>query len=90
MQTMALEITEKTYPIAVACLPDMFLTIPVNQVYGCFLVINEIGVLKTEETGMPIKHIAISNTWYDKETFLMRYQPKDQLPFNPFFLVTHN
>lgn len=42
IKTMALKITEETYPIAVACLPDGFALIRKKFVLGHYLVINDL------------------------------------------------
>lgn len=42
IQTKALVINEKTYPIAVALLKGGFLTVPEEETYGCVVVINQI------------------------------------------------
>lgn len=42
IKTMAIKITEETYPIAVACLPDGFVHVKKKFVLGSFLVINDL------------------------------------------------
>ena len=40
IKQMAIHITHKTYPIAIACLPAGFAEHPMNRVLGCVLLIN--------------------------------------------------
>ena len=42
IKTMAVEINEATYPIAVACLPAGFAMLKKNEVFGSYLVINHL------------------------------------------------
>ena len=44
IKTMAVEITENTYPIAVACLPPKFALIRKKLVLGSYLVINDLQI----------------------------------------------
>ena len=70
--TMALEINEKTYPIAVACLPPVFATIPFKDVDGHYLVINRLEARrspknKTQQT------LTVGNSWMRAEQFKKTY-----------------
>lgn len=42
IKTMAIKITEETYPIAVACLPDGFVHTKKKFVLGSYLIINDL------------------------------------------------
>lgn len=69
--TMAIAITDKTYPIAVACLPGEFVTVPRSAAYGCFLVINEIQPRDIPLERSPIT--VLENSWLTREDFEDRY-----------------
>ena len=47
IKTMAVEINDNTYPIAVACLPAGFAMLKKTEVYGSYLVINHLLVDRT-------------------------------------------
>lgn len=57
---LALEITEENYSIAAAFLPQGFTTIPVKNVIGYFVVLNERKVQIEVDTGM-VAGVAIGN-----------------------------
>lgn len=68
IKTLAVEITENTYPIAVACLPARFAMVPFSKVDGCILVINEYRAASYCETsGREI--LVVENGWFPKEEF---------------------
>lgn len=72
IKTMAVKITEKTYPIAVACLAAEFLTASPKETYGHYLVINRV-VPETSETG-PMKAFYMQNKTYSEEAFRASYE----------------
>lgn len=74
IKTMAVIISEETYPIAVACLAHGFATIPFGKVVGSILVINEICTKPYKNrNGEPI--LTISNSWMDADDFTDLYKP---------------
>ena len=73
LQTMAVRITEKTYPIVAACLPSAFMTVPLLEVWGCYLVINETSVVNASAETHDL-HFDVDNVWYGKEEFLETYR----------------
>ena len=61
IKTLACRIDENTYPIAVACLPGGFATIPFARVNGCYLVLNEITAIIRGTDTSPTA--ALTNGW---------------------------
>ena len=73
VRTLCTEITERTYPIAVACLPGGFVLRSQDEVLGRMLVINGLGSRKVKEYGKrPI--VVLENTWMETERFNEIYQ----------------
>ncbi len=70
LPTMAVKITEKTYPIAAACLWPGKKTVPLEDVLGYYLVINEL-----ETSAFAKKEIfpEYSNHWISKRDFKKLY-----------------
>lgn len=76
LRTMAVKISKKTYPIACACLPAVFATIPLEKVLGHYLVINELEAKHIKSEGeRPI--LIVSNTWMTEKVFEEIYLFKD-------------
>ena len=74
IKTMAVIISEETYPIAVACLAHGFATIPFGKVVGSILVINEICTKPNKKrNGEPI--LTLSNSWMSTDDFADMYRP---------------
>lgn len=71
VKTMALKITEKSHPVAVACLGPWFLDRTVKSVTDSYLVINEIGSFGTDGDA---KTMTISNRLYTREEFAQIYE----------------
>lgn len=77
---MAIRITEKTHPIAVASLPPGFAMIPKKEVLGTFLIINEISGRRPRIGGRSIDGrgvadmIAIGNSHMDEKDFFAAYK----------------
>lgn len=67
VKTMALKITEKSYPVAVACLPAGFMNIAPKETFGNYLVINEVAV-ESSEDGVD-KILRVGNGHYEAELF---------------------
>lgn len=70
IKTMALKITEKSYPVAVACLSGSFAIDSPKHAMGRYLVINEVNTISTEFE----KAFALSNRLYTKEEFAEIYE----------------
>ena len=69
--TMAIKITAKNYPVAVACLPGAFATFSRDIVIGNYLVINKLSAMPTKDRGT----IAyLGNTWLAEEIFRRQYK----------------
>lgn len=68
--TMAIKITEATHPIAIACLPPVFATLPKSEVFGSYLVINEIFVQAGKGETMLL---SIGNVWMSEDDFREKY-----------------
>ena len=66
--TMAMRITEDTYPIAVACLPAVVATMPVKNVVGKYLVINDLSTRHTKD-GAARFSLEVGNSWMPKRVF---------------------
>lgn len=87
IQMLALEITEKTYPIAAGFLGGGFLAVPEKDTYGCVVIINEIVTPVARPKGSqgprimyggPRRYrddrsISFENTWFERETFDAEY-----------------
>lgn len=76
-KTMAIQINENTYPIAVACLSSSFARQPMSTVMNCYLVINELGV-KSSLPFTGAKDFTLSNTFYTPDDFNDRYEIVDE------------
>jgi hypothetical protein len=79
LKTMAMIIDANTYPIAVACLPGPFATLPFGEVDGHVLVINEFvvahrpyGVRYTSLPGRQ-RDVTLSNSWMSIDVFEKEY-----------------
>ena len=86
IKTLACRIDENTYPIAVACLPGGFATIPFAKVNGCYLVLNEITAITRGTDTSPVA--ALTNGWLKSYEFDSRWRlwAKDDALF-PFYEV---
>ena len=74
IKTMAVQINETTYSLAVACLPGGFATIPFSKVVGCFLVINDLEITHEHKNeAHPIA--AFGNSWMSEAHFRGKYRP---------------
>ena len=67
IKTLACLIDENTYPIAVACLPGGFATIPFARVDGCYLVLNEMTAITRGTDTSPVA--ALTNSWLNLDEF---------------------
>ena len=72
IKTLACQIDENTYPIAVACLPGGFATIPFARVDGCYLVLNEMTAITRGTDTSPVA--ALTNGWLTPYEFNSRWQ----------------
>ena len=83
IKTLACLIDENTYPIAVACLPGGFATIPFAKVNGCYLVLNEITAITLGTDTSPVA--ALTNCWLKSYEFDSRWRflttNRDKHPF---------
>lgn len=70
ISTLAIEINEETYSIAVACLPPSFALIPFAQVERDYLVINELRINYGAD-GEEL--LTLGNHWMDRELFHKTY-----------------
>lgn len=70
--TMAIEINQDTYPIAVACLPPVFATLSHQKVMDHILVINDLGLIY-DKTGRRAAGLKIGNAWMKREEFDSSY-----------------
>ena len=89
IKTLACLIDENTYPIAVACLPGGFATIPFAKVDGCYLVLNEMTAITRGTDTSPVA--ALTNGWLKPYEFDSRWRvlkkDSDLLPLLPFYEV---
>ena len=70
IKTMAILITPKTYPIAVACLAGGFATLPPESVFNHVLIINNVRAKKIKGRGLvPF----LTNSWTSIDDFVDRY-----------------
>ena len=86
IKTLACLIDENTYPIAVACLPGGFATIPFARVNGCYLVLNELTAITRDTDTSPVA--ALTNGWLKSYEFTSRWrvlEKNSDLP--PFYEV---
>ena len=72
IKTLACLIDENTYPIAVACLPGGFATIPFARVKGCYLVLNELTAITRGTDTSPVA--ALTNGWLKSYEFKSRWR----------------
>jgi hypothetical protein len=81
LPAMAMKITEKNYFIAVACLGSKFATFPTEEIYGCYLVINNVqtDLFFKEET-----YPEYNNSWLFKKDFNKCYKFTDKELTNQF------
>ena len=83
IKTLACLIDENTYPIAVACLPGGFATIPFARVNGCYLVLNEVTAITRGTDTSPMA--ALTNSWLESYEFNTRWRflttNRDKHPF---------
>jgi hypothetical protein len=89
IKTMAMEITEETWPIAVACLPAGFARIPKDRVLRHILVINEICVqykFKKNRSRKPLG-LKIDNAYVSKDFFDRNFTMTGRLKKNQFVPV---
>lgn len=88
LQMLALEINEKTYPIAAGFLGGGFIAVPEKDTYGGIVVINQIlaPMSRPVSGGRPRpmfvggsrryrddRSISFENTWFERETFDAEY-----------------
>lgn len=91
--TMAVQITEKTWPVAVACLGGSFASRPFPEVEGSFLVINtpdrQDRFRRVRQFGGPSARegILLDNAWESEEDFLEMYQYDGRKNLETFFEV---
>ena len=67
IKTLAFIVNETNYPLAVAALLPDFALIPVSEVYGEIIVLNDLFTVDTEDRG---RVVAIGNAHYEAEDFL--------------------
>ena len=82
IKTMAVKITDETYPIACACLPGAFATFPVKRVLGAYLVINDIDAIHIDGDRSPSK--VLTNKWVASDSFWKNYdfvEDEDEMRF---------
>ena len=70
IKTMAILITPKTYPIAVACLAGGFAALPPESVFNHVLVINDVCAEKIEGRGLVPD---LTNCWMSIDDFVDWY-----------------
>ena len=82
IKTMAILITEDTYPIAVACLPAGFAAYPFDNAKGFWLVINVPGLYdRNSFDGDGVSPlITLHNLWISQSEFLNKYKIINQRP----------
>ena len=86
VKTLVCLIDENTYPIAVACLPGGFATIPFARVDGCYLVLNEMTAITRGTDTSPVA--ALTNSWLEPDEIDSRWRVLEKnsaLP--PFYEV---
>lgn len=71
IDTMAVKITEETYPIAVACLAGGFAKFAFSKVEGRYLVINELQIKIPKKDDRPI--LIVGNGWMEEDYFKKNY-----------------
>lgn len=71
IKTVAFEITEETYSFAIAMLPPVFATIPIDNVLGHWVLMNELSVQYTH--GGTGQHLVLQNSWMNAEDFGSTY-----------------
>lgn len=76
IETMAIEINERTYSIAVAILPAAFFTVPFDLAKGYILVINERDLI---EDSYGQSYPTYVNCWMDRVEFLQSYRVRSEL-----------
>ena len=91
VKTQAIKINEATYPIAMACLPPAFATIPLYKVLDHWLVINEIIAQYPKKQGPATT--SIGNHWlndYDfSETYSLMSDPDKNTGFSDVLRVAY-
>lgn len=81
IKTMAILITPKTYPIAVACLAGGFATLPPESVFNHVLIINNVCAKKIKGRGLvPF----LTNSWTSIDDFNWEYVTKGSLTDTKF------
>lgn len=70
IKTMAVKVTEKNLPVAIACLGADFARIPEKSALDYYLVINEVGIVDDA----PALKITLTNTYYTREEFFETYE----------------
>lgn len=74
VKTLAVQINEDTYPIAVACLPGHFVESAFAEVEGAWLVINDlVSAFGDEGEGSHVRHY-LDNRWLPEEEFKTSYE----------------
>lgn len=71
IKTLAIQINEDTYPIAIACLPGGFATIPFKNVNGAYLVINRPEPCFIDDGHRAI--VSLENGWLPQGLFEAEY-----------------
>jgi hypothetical protein len=82
VKMQAFPITEDTYSLAVALLPPVFATIPIDQTLGCWVVINQLGVRVNKvnqlEALFDLKEetqtLTLESSWMSEEVFHKVYE----------------
>lgn len=71
IETYAIEINDKTYPIVLACIPSIAAIVPFSTIDGQVLVINK----PTVSSSKGQTQITITNCIMSKDAFTKEYQP---------------
>lgn len=92
IRTMAVQINNENWPVAVACLGGRFAATPFSEVNGAYLVINEIEqqfgfVRQYGGRRYPNREITLSNNWYPAEAFKQVYGFDKRKNHGQFFEV---
>ena len=71
IETLAFVVTDKTYSLALATMPPGFALLPLNTVYGCFIVLNDVCTPKIKGRG---RVVAYNNARYKVEDFYNTFE----------------
>jgi len=72
LKTSAFAIDENTYSLAVAILPPVFATIPVSEVLGYYVVINQPSVQYSHNE--EVQALVLGCAWMSKNMFFEMYE----------------